>query len=695
MRWSIWLTDRLAQSAGFRRAAELSCRSRWGAARAFRAAHAAAGNLRRCVRRAHRRPASGEFGYDAVDLRGFAWALGVTLLTCGGRVDREDAPRTLPDAGTEGGVDAEADAALAEECDPGTTGVDHDGCGLTCRADGILEREWPCPGVPTPWAREWTLHGTAHHVWIAPDAPEGVRAWFDEASPVVPGPELLYPFAETTLPANLYGLDLAWRGSQTASGYLLTVTSDADEYQFFLWCSAAPCVQPLDRGALAAILLDHPGSDLAWTLAESAGSAGPVGVSGPLVVRVGAEPLEGELYARNAADSSIERLTVDATRAEPFIVPRTASTEFGCVGCHSVSRDGSIAAFAASEADGESTSAIQTLPVVDPSSPYVRPVLGATPFDPATHPTADPAVTHDGAVTRGPIDHLGNTAALNPDGSVVAINGIDPELANNRPPWFELRDTRTGSTLQKLYPGDAPLPAGALPVFAEWSPDGGRIVATLSGADPTCLGSYRTCSGDLGVLTVTSSAVTASELLVQAAPGEVLYYPTWAPLGDYVAFLAASSNGRTTYEIDDAVLRLVPATGGPHVCPGPTCWELRRAMQVDPATTPHVSWPKFAPTASGNLLFLAFTARLPYGAAWAAESTQVWLAAIDLGRLDAGDPSAAPFRFPGLDASTSHLQPQWAVTAPCETLPPGGCSGCSAHETCVLDTDNTCSCRVQ
>src|SRR5205814_9756183 len=137
--------------------------------------------------------------------------------------------------------------------------------------------------------------------------------------------------------------------------------------------------------------------------------------------------------------------------------------------------------------------------------------------------------------------------------------------------------------------------------------------------------------------------------LVQWTPSDPMFHfdPTWSPDGQYVAFASAPTGVTDKGSSDNAnaVLRMVPSTGGPHVCPGPTCYELTNATQYPVADAmarqgKGSTWPKFTPFAqnSGKLMFVSFSSQIDYGVRSTARE-QLWMAAIDLEKLGQGDPS--------------------------------------------------------
>jgi hypothetical protein len=94
-------------------------------------------------------------------------------------------------------------------------------------------------------------------------------------------------------------------------------------------------------------------------------------------------------------------------------------------------------------------------------------------------------------------------------------------------------------------------------------------------------------------------------------------------------------------------------------------YELGRATQGAGNT---VSWPKFTPFSQlgGQLLFVTYSSNADYGFVVRGKSTpQLWMAAIDLRRLAAGDPSWAPVWLPFQEPDQNNHLPFWTEALGC------------------------------
>jgi hypothetical protein len=518
-------------------------------------------------------------------------------------------------------------------------------------------------------------------------------------------PELVYPLDGSMHPKNLLDVTFQWRSAGHTLFRIEARAADAT-YRFFTACTQSECSLAVPKSEWFDLGRRYAGAELTFVVSGTDGSGGPVATSAPVRVSFSPEAVIGALYYWSSGTSEIKRASFGSARAVPFIQPLSATSAFSCVSCHSVSRDGKVIAFAVSEDGGHHGSAIQVAPTDDPEHPFVRPVRGRSPW-------ATLAATYEGWAAKtddvppqyvGPTAHLGNMVSLNADGTLAAVNGFLQKGSNNELRFFfELRDARTGATLEQrdyAYLATPGLGTG-VPIMPEWSPDGRSIAVTLAdnGVAEGCIWAWNTCQGSIGVFRVENGRLSGEPRVVVAYDSATQtghFYPTWSPDGRFLAF--ASGRGES-FNNTGTVLRLVRAEGGPHTCPGPDCWELTRGTRYAPfeaATVQgHSTWPKFTPFAQGSdqgLFFVSYTSRLPYGF-FAEGNSQIWMFALDTSGLGAGaDPSFSPIWLPYQAHDDLSLTPYWAEELPCQSDAGGGCRGCAAGETCKVDTANHCEC---
>ncbi len=552
-----------------------------------------------------------------------------------------------------------------------------------------------------------------------PSLPDEVRDLFEGAASS--SQTIVYPFDASMHPMNLGDITFQWsRSSEAISIFRIDAAGTSQTWSFYVPCQPAgknpsectyqmPAAEWLDLGDR------NRGSSLTFSVSGSDGKHGPVETSAPIQLSFSPDPVLGGIYYWSTALHAIKRANFGSQKAVPFISPASAQTEFGCVACHSVSRDGSTIAFAVTDISDEGVflaHAIQTAATDAPDEPYVRPTRGTSPPG-AYYPRTPNAVE--------PQDQFGDNVALSPDGSVAFVNGaIFQEPPNEK--YAELRDTKTGERIA-VYPAWDPLFEGNLPIHPEWSPDGSSIAVTLAEKYGGCQWTFFSCKSSIAILPYDKAARTLGKAvrITQPADGLMDFYPTWSPDGRYLAFVSApmppmKAEGATDVAIGSSsgnqrgVLRLVEVAGAPHTCPSANCFELTRgttytldqAMGVGEVAGS--TWPKFTPFAQGpdhHLMFISFTSRAAYGYLGAqaedagASATQLWMFAVDLTKLGQSDASSAPIWLPYQDLADGSLTPFWTEVLPCSADADGGCKGCAGGEQCIVDNvKNTCQCST-
>jgi len=535
-----------------------------------------------------------------------------------------------------------------------------------------------------------------------PSLPDDVCGQFDGQATSDGAPGLVYPLDGSMHAKNQGRITFHWsRGSASNSVFRIDINESGEKrYKLFVPCSEDECVyeMPLEEWLEVGWYLAG-GGPISVTIAGTDGQGGPVATSEALELSFSPTEIEGAVYYWAAEKREIKRADFGAAEAVAFISPNSESNDYDCVACHSVSRDGKVIAFAVTNEEGEDIAAIQAAPTVDPNNPFIAPQMGDSPYKPGT---------------SGPTEHFGHNVALNRDGSRAAVNSI-PYEADQWPPQLEIWDTSDGAVLNTYPMGDTVFGANKVGILPEWSPNSERIVVTLAdstGDDATfgCVWTSDTCRSAIAIHEVSDDALGPAQVLVEATGSgdqrEYHFYPSWSPNGDYVVFVSAtwsaSDPNQKSLSNPNAIIRMVPTTGGPHSCPGPSCWELERGMGYTAAAAQsgqglQSTWPKFAPFAQGSndsLVFVSINSKRDYGFL-AADRNQIWMFAIDLSNLDAGDPSYAPFWLPYQDPEDGSLEAYWTEVLPCEVDDDGNCFGCAEGETCYVDeSSGECKCSV-
>jgi hypothetical protein len=358
----------------------------------------------------------------------------------------------------------------------------------------------------------------------------------------------------------------------------------------------------------------------------------------------------------------------------------------GCVGCHTVSRDGRYLAGMLNGGSGAPTEA------------------GAV-FDLADDLTGDPAATVFPTWPRN--DRFWFSTSFNPDATrlIVATS------------YAKLIDPRDGTTVPAtgLPPEDSAHYYYAL----SWSPDGSSIAMTHIDAATSSWGHMFTHS-DLQVLPVVGPDAFGPTVVLHrgddlaSAPegGRVDVHPSYSPDSQYIAFQhsnwsrtvegTASSFGTWT----SSALYLMMRDGSSVV-------RLDQAVAGDHGHKDY--WPVFAPFRSVEpdgsvILWVAFTSGRDYGneqagtrGAPTALGRQIWVTALTLPGDEIptaipADPSHVPFWLPGQNLSLENLGAYWAPR-PCVATG----EGCTLSSECcsAYCTESLCepppadSCREE
>jgi hypothetical protein len=513
------------------------------------------------------------------------------------------------------------------------------------------------------------------------------------------------------IPGNLTFIDFQWKGASSTEIAVVRASAGASVYHMYLVVDCnnnGVCTKTLPSAEWQTLGKNHAGQDVTFEVITDVD--GTFTRSAPLTIKYSPERLVGALYYWAAAENTINRVSFGAEAATPFIVPSsstaaasvTPNTDYECVSCHSVSRDGTTIAFGVAPHEGENIAGIQVAPTANPYAPTIVPTPGPTPYE--------AEVAHDwGGVNN--VDRcqsgvlcattsLGHNVALSPNGDLMAVNATEPPA--NWPSRLEIRRTDVADAVVASYPiGTSQVPGlwgvDKLAIHPEYSPDGTKMVVTLAENNGN-LSAWANEAGSIAVVPVNADGTLGTPSVIAEASGDAFhFYPTWSPDSAYVAFMTAWSS--SSLNNDDAVIHMVPATGTT-TCPGAGCIELTRgtgytASDAQGGDGTGSTWPKFAPFAQGaskNIYFITFTSRRKRGLTPSSDS-QLWMFGVDTSVTP--DPSYAPFWLPWQSIDAGSLAPYWTEALPCNAdVGTGSCEGCLEVERCVVNPDdNSCSCE--
>ena len=486
---------------------------------------------------------------------------------------------------------------------------------------------------------------------VDPSAPPGAQGGFGGAVSMNPAdsPAVVYPFDGTMLARNINQMNIQWTGKAGYTMYKIHLEGGAVNMSFYLGASlcagGTQCsFRPSDAAWQAIARSASTGGPVTMTVEGTAGAGMPVGRSPAQSLLFSPEDVKGGLYYFSTSIRGIKRLPFGASQATDFIVD---GNEYGCAGCHAVSRDGSKVAVEFGGGDGYAG----MVDGANGQSYLIQPDTGQT--------------------------NPWNFASFSPDGAQMVTN------------WAGRLQLRDGNTGQLIMSIPQSMYGAKEAVMPEWSPDGqsiafvgipaeGYIGKDMSTFFPLPAGDWILGNGgSIMVMPYNGGAFGPAREVVPSIPmGEYNFYPTWSPDSQWIAFATgtwpgssptAAANGVDTtgkcmsYDQDTARLRMVAAAGGVPI-------ELTQATHAENRT---VTWPKFAPfvQGGGKLVFLTFSTKFAYGFVVPDQARpQIWMAGIDLGQAaSGGDPSFPPFWLPFQDPSQNNHETIWTTDVACIT----------------------------
>jgi hypothetical protein len=457
---------------------------------------------------------------------------------------------------------------------------------------------------------------------VDPTLPAGLPGTFGTATAGGPAPQLVYPDTGVLTPANLGTMEFHFIPGAGQNAFELTFIGSTIEVAIYVPCTplGAGCVWSPSKAIWDILSTGGRGDQpLVYTLRglDTTAAQPVVGVSAPRTIQFSTDNLDGGLYYWAAKDGAVMRYDFGrrGQTAERFLaVAQTTGTV--CVGCHVLSRDGSMIAVG--------------LDIPGPASIEA--------FKVGTR-----AKQWTGAGFPGSAG--ANFFSFSPDNSkIVSSAGTN----------LELRSAVDGTGMTTMVK-NATMP--------DWSPDGGHVVfARAAQALPFPVGNPGVAQGSI-VEVDTATWHVEQVLVASAGATENNYYPAYSPDGNWVAFNRSAN--KDSFDQPDAKIYLVARAGGAPV-------ELHTASPVGGD-----SWPKWSPLvhsyANGSVFWLTFSSRRAYGLR-AGGTSQLWMVGIDPARIAAGqDPSFASFWLPFQDPASGNHIAQWVETIERQACDPAPC----------------------
>lgn len=470
-------------------------------------------------------------------------------------------------------------------------------------------------------------------VVIAPGAPANAPELFDSAPTGGEAPTLVYPASNTIVPPNLNSMEFHFRPGGQNDLFLLDVVGGLVQLRIYIPCA------PLGGGCMYA-----PDEDT-WALLASAGrgeapmfytisglnrsSGAAQGISQSRSIQFSFHDIEGGLYYWDAGAGAVKRYDfgLRGQSAEHFLgILETGATQ--CVGCHTLSRDGSTIAVGL---DVPGPAAVEAYTVGERER-----LWGA-----------------GGMFSGG-----ANFFTFSPDNAqIIMSNGVS----------MSLHDAATGAELAPIISN------GTMP---DWSPDGSQVVYARASAPAPCpipelCAATGIAGGNIEVVDAGNWGATGT---IAPAGGGNNYYPSFSPDGEWIIY--NRTNLGDSYDAADARVWAVHRTGG----------ELVALANASPAPGGD-SWPKWAPFVdefrSGSLMWLTFSSRRDYGLrnTGGNNPAQLWMVGFDPARAAQGqDPSFSSFWLPFQDPASGNHIAQWVERIDRQTCENDG--DCPGNEFC-------------
>ncbi len=473
---------------------------------------------------------------------------------------------------------------------------------------------------------------------IEPGAPPDAPGQFGGAQPGGPAPQMVYPDNGVIVPPNLDTMEFHYRPGSGQTLFELTFTGSTIQLAVYVTCTtlADGCVWSPSQSTWDILATAGRGDAPLFYALRGLDTTGHVGAASARSVQFASDDVAGGIYYWAASAGMIMRYDfgLRLQSAEKFLTVQDAGG-LECVGCHTLSRDGSQIAVG-TDIPGPATLTDLTV---------------------ATRAMKWTTSTSSGGIPGFPGGDGANFFSFSPD---------DQQLVSSAGTNLTVRSATDGTGVTTVV-NNATMP--------DWSPDGGRIVFARAGqAAPAA--NPGVASGS--IVQVQVGAWSSTQTLVAAA-NDNNYYPAYSPDGDWVVY-DKSANASDSFDQADARLWVVSAAGGA----APV-----QLANASPAPGGD-SWPKWSPVPhtyqAGPIHWLTFSSRRAYGLRGGG-TAQIWMVGFDPQRAAVGlDPSFAAFWLPFQDPASGNHIAQWVEHV---DRPPCVEGMCSPGEVCDPDS-GTC-----
>jgi hypothetical protein len=560
------------------------------------------------------------------------------------------------------------DASASSPNDDGGAGTaDGSGSGgLGVPTNDTGSKNYPCAGcVPFP----------------ALGAPECAPAVLGKAT-------IAYPLDGLLLPPNMNVLEVQFAPPPSATLYEVDFYNAITKVKVETLCTDVPdvrggasrgCGITLPQGAWNDIANANRDGDPVHVIVRATTDGSCVSISDAKIdLSFAKEDLAGGIYYwQSATFGGVGGKTGgiyshDFGSFDPTPTPFYTSGGTGtCVGCHTLSRDGSRMAVMTDDPDGDDEFADVKMHVMDVAT---RTVLGGSKVSPGFQ-----AFTHDHAKM---IATTFKSAKKPPPGGGAAV--VDGS--------FDIYDG-DGVTLL----ANVPLPAGMAGTHPDLSRDDAHLVYVVPQAGSiSAEGDHHFLGGALfGATFDAANNAIGTPAALLADPARSFYYPSFSPNGTFVMFNDAPQPGNTATANNDAfynrgarvkIMHFPPAAGAKAI-------DLAALNVADGLTNSWPRWSPFVQTYKGHkLLWVTFSSNRDYGLHLVNKGfdncyppegpaydqpqplskqgvtygncaqPQIWMAGVIVdedGTLDATDRSFPAFWLPFQDVNSHNHSAQW------------------------------------